>query len=142
MIQKAQRVTHGTVRRFGHIPDRLIFHIHLLCHHQLLKSGRNRLDTDPLKVIMLAPRENRNGYLVHLRGCQYKDDILRRLLQRLQERIKSAYGKHMHLVYDVDLIPALRRAVRHLLPDLPDVIHTIVGSSVNLNHIHRRPRRD
>src|SRR5699024_2415318 len=43
----------------------------------------------------------------------------------------------MHLVDDIYLIFALNRRVLYLLPDLPDVVHTVVGSGVNLKDIQR-----
>ena len=42
----------------------------------------------------------------------------------------------MHLVYDIDFIFSFGRPVLHFFPDLADVIHTIVGCRVNLDHIH------
>ena len=42
----------------------------------------------------------------------------------------------MNLVDDIDLIPALRRAVRNFLPNLPNIVHTIVRCRVNLYDIH------
>ena len=42
----------------------------------------------------------------------------------------------MHLVDNVDLVPSLCRAVRHLLTDFSDIIDTVVGRCVDLDHIH------
>ena len=41
----------------------------------------------------------------------------------------------MHLVNDIDLIPALRGPVGHFLPNLTDIVHAIIRSRVNLNYI-------
>ena len=90
---------------------------------------------------MLAPGQDRDRYLVDLCCRQDKDHILRRFLQSFQQCIKCSYRQHMHLVDDIDFIPALCRTVRHLLTDLSDIIDTVVGGRVDLDHIHGRAGR-
>ena len=48
----------------------------------------------------------------------------------------------MHLIYNVYFVPPLCRTVGDLLPYLTDIVHTVVGRRVNLDHIHRRACRD
>ena len=43
----------------------------------------------------------------------------------------------MHFINDVHLVSALRRRVLHLVPNLADIIHTVVGGRINLDDIHR-----
>ena len=42
----------------------------------------------------------------------------------------------MNLVNDVDAVAPIRRRVLHLLPDIADIFHTIVGCRIDLDHIH------
>ena len=42
----------------------------------------------------------------------------------------------MHLVDDVNLVFPLCRTVGYLLADLTDIVNTIVGCGINLDHIH------
>ena len=42
----------------------------------------------------------------------------------------------MHLIDDIHLISSLRRTVGYLFPDLTDIVHTVVGSRIDLNDVH------
>ena len=79
---------------------------------------------------------------MNLRRCQYKNQIRRRLLQRLQERIKCTRGKHMHFVDNIYFIPALGRRILNLFDHLADIIHFIIGCRIHLHHVHGIPRSD
>jgi len=46
------------------------------------------------EIIPLTSRKNRNRYLMGFRGCQYKNDIGRRLFQGLQQCVKGSDGEH------------------------------------------------
>ena len=48
----------------------------------------------------------------------------------------------MHLVDDVDLVFSLRRRIGYLVDDLTDIVHTVVGSRIDLNNIHAGSRRN
>ena len=47
----------------------------------------------------------------------------------------------MHLVDDIHLVFSFRRGIGHLVHDLADVVHAVVGSRVDLDHIHAGSRR-
>src|SRR5699024_9251082 len=42
----------------------------------------------------------------------------------------------MNLIDNVYFITPFCGSVSHLFPDLPDIVHAIIGSSVDLDHIH------
>ena len=48
----------------------------------------------------------------------------------------------MHLVNDVDLVFSLGRTIRDFLPDLTDIVNTIIGRRINLYHVHGSSCRD
>ena len=48
----------------------------------------------------------------------------------------------MHLVDDVDLVFSLRWGIGYLVDDLTDIVHTVVGSSIDLDDIHAGSRRN
>ena len=142
LIQQAQRVAHGAIRSLGNIAERLFLHLHLLFFHQFPQSLRNRLNRNPAEIIPLAAGKNRNRYLMHLSSRQNENHIGGGLFQRLQQRIKRTDGEHMHLVNDIDLKSALRRRIGHLIHNLTNIVHTVVGGGINLNHIHADARRN
>ena len=48
----------------------------------------------------------------------------------------------MHLIDDIDAVPAFCRRVLHLFPDITDIFHTVVGRSIDLHYIQGRTRSD
>ena len=45
----------------------------------------------------------------------------------------------MYLVDDVNLVFSLRGAILHLLTDLADVVHAVVGGRIDLDDVHGDP---
>ena len=70
-----------------------------------------------------------------LRGGQDKDHIGRRLLQRLKQGVEGAGGQHVHLIDDIDPVLSFGGRILDLVPDLPDVLHAVIGGRVDLHHI-------
>ena len=79
---------------------------------------------------------------MYLRGGQNKDHIGRRFLQGLKQRVEGSYGKHMDLIDDIDPVTALCGRILNLFPDIPDILHAVVGGRVNLHHIHGGTREN
>ena len=48
----------------------------------------------------------------------------------------------MHLIDDIHLVFSLCRTVGNLLPDLTDVVDTVVGCRIDLDHVHGCSRLD
>ena len=42
----------------------------------------------------------------------------------------------MHLVHDIHPLPDLRGGIHRVIPQVPDVVHAIVGGGINFQHIH------
>ncbi len=48
----------------------------------------------------------------------------------------------MHFIDDIDLVFSFRGRIGDLLPDLPDIVHAVVGRRIDLNDIHGRAGRN
>ena len=48
----------------------------------------------------------------------------------------------MNLVDDVNAVFSIGRRILNLVPDLTDIVHTVIGGCINLHHIDRISRRD
>ena len=142
LIQQAQSVSHGAVRRPGDVAQRPFLHLLPFLFHQLPHPVRDGFNGNPLEIIPLAAGQNGDRYFVHLRGRQNENHVRGRFFQGFQQRIERSYGEHMHLVDDVNLIFSLCRRVGHLIHNFPDVVHTVVGCRVDFNHVHAGARRD
>ena len=64
-------------------------------------------------------------------------DMGGRLFKGLQQGIKGARGEHVHFVNDEYLETAAGRKILDRITQVPDVIHTGIGSAVDFKNIHR-----
>ena len=81
-------------------------------------------------------------HLVELGRAEDEDEVRRRLLDQLQERVPRGVGELVRLVEDVDLEAALDRLEDDVLADLADVVDPALARGVHLDHVERRPARD
>ena len=137
LIQQTECITHRSVCRLCDIAKCFFFHFYLFCLHQITHTVCNCLNADSLEIIVLTSGKNRNWDFMHFCRRQNKNNILRRLLKCLKQCVKCSDGKHMHLVNNVYFILTFCRSICHFLPDLTDIINTIVRCSIDLDHIHR-----
>ncbi|MPN08895.1 hypothetical protein SDC9_156183 [bioreactor metagenome] len=63
---------------------------------------------------------------MNLGGRQNKDNMLRRFFEYFEQRVKGAGGKHVNLVDDIDAVLGNRRRENRLIPQITDIIHTVV----------------
>ena len=95
------------------------------------------------KIVSLAARNNRRQNLLRLRRRQNEFHMLRRLLQRLEQRIERLLRKHVHFIDDVDFEPAARRPILRMIQNhFARLVHLSVRRRVNLQNIHVIPARD
>jgi hypothetical protein len=72
---------------------------------------------------------------VKLGGREDEDDVGRRLLDGLEQRVEGAVREHVHLVDDIHLVaPAVGRE-EHFILDLTDVIDRCVRGAVYFDHV-------
>ena len=73
---------------------------------------------------------------------QNKDNVRGRLFQGFEQRVKGAVGEHMHLVHDIHTVFQRRRGIYHLVADITDVFHAVVGRRIHFENVGRRTRID
>jgi hypothetical protein len=111
--EERQRIPQAPVSRPGEEPEGV--RLHRVRRDLLLREdppqGLADLDArDRPEVESLAAGQDRRRQAPRLRGRQHEDDVRRRLLQRLEERVEGRLGQHVDLVDDVDLAPPLAGA--------------------------------
>ena len=138
LFHQTQGISGGPVRRPGYIAQRFILCLDPFFFRQVLQMGEQSLAADPPEIIPLASGQHCDRNFMDFRGRQYKNHIGRRLLQSLQQSVERSRRQHVHLVNDVYAVFAFCGRIAHLIPDLSDIIHAIIGRGVNLYHVHRR----
>ena len=81
------------------------------------------------------------GDLVRLGGGEEELDVLRRLLQRLQQGVERPGGEHVDLVDVIDLESGAAGPQSGVLPQLADGLDAVVAGPVDLDHVHVLPGR-
>ena len=134
-VQDRPGVAHAALRRARDAGKRRLLSRDpaLLKRHAQPRDDLVRGNT--AKVKALAAGEDRRRELLRLRRRQNEDDVGGRLLQRLEQRVERALGKHVHLVDDVDAVAARLRRILHLLAQVADLVHAVVARRVDLQDV-------
>ncbi len=91
---------------------------------------------DPAQVEALAARQHRDRHFSDFGGGEHEFGVLRRLLQRLQERVERRGREHVDFVDDVDLVARAGRRIAHAVVDLAHVVDAGMRGGVHLQHVH------
>ena len=106
------------------------------------KHSRQLTESWTLEAEGLTARADGREHLREIRRAEDEDEVRRRLLDQLQERVEGGVGELMRLVEDVDLVAPLDRLEDHVVADLADVVDPALGRRVHLDDVERRARRD
>ena len=87
---------------------------------------------DPAQVEALAARQDGHRHLADLGGGEDEDDVLRRLLEGLEQAVEGLPREHVHLVDDVDLLAASLRRDADGLAQVADVFDLVVRGGIDL----------
>ena len=89
-----------------------------------------------LQIKALAARQNRDRYFTNLGGGEDEFHMRRRLFQSFQQRVESAFRKHVHFVDDINFIARLHGRITHAIDNLAHVINASVGCGIHLDHVN------
>ena len=137
LVQKTQRVAQRAV---GNVREQLRTvrpEVDALLLRDVVQPSHDLARQNAAERKALAARENGRGHLVQLGRRQNEHQVLRRLLQNFQQRVKRRDGEHVHLVDDVHTLFHLRGGVDGLVPQRTDVVHAGVRGGVELHHIEK-----
>src|SRR5260370_34956441 len=85
---------------------------------------------------MLRARADRINQILRLRGGHNEDHFVRRLLERLQQRVGSLVGEHVRFVEDDDLVAPAYRRITHHIAQLTNLANASLGGGIALETIH------
>ncbi len=134
-IQDGEGVTHGAVRQTADEFGSVGVQVDLLFPCYIKQPPGNVRGGNALKIIALAAGQDGGRDFLHLGGGEDEDDVFRGFLHGFEQGVESRGGQHVHLVDDIDLVLAHGGQVGGLIPQVADVIHAVVGGSVDLGNI-------
>ena len=95
----------------------------------------NLVGSQSLEAVALTAGEYGCGHLVELGGCEYKGQMLGRLLENFQQCVERGSREHVHLIDDIHALFDGNRGKHRFLAELTDIVNTVIGSRVNLNNV-------
>ena len=109
LLQRGKRVAHAALGMACHDGKRLVVVVEALLLAHVCQAALDILVTDAVEIEALAAREDCLQNLLRVGGAQHKDHVRRRLLERLEQRVKRRRREHVDLVDDIDLVLAAHR---------------------------------
>ena len=137
LIERALRVAHAAVAGARQQRQRRVVDLDLLGVGDRLELVGDLLDADRLELEHLRPRLDRRRHFLELRRRHHEDDVRRRLLDRLEERVEGLRREPVDFVDDEDLVAvADRRDAEAGDDDVADLVDLGVGGGVDLEDVH------
>ena len=137
LLQNAEAVPHGSVGFLRHQCQGIPGDVHLFSPADSLHSFDQVVLGHPAEIQSHAPGTDGLPHLLRIGGGQDENHMCRRFFQGFQEGVLRTGGKHVHLVDDVDLVPAHHRRIVHPVDQVPYIIHTVVGCGIHLDDIQK-----
>ena len=133
LLQCGERVAHAALGMACHDGKRLVIVIEALLLAHVCQAMLDILVSDAVEIEALAAREDGLQNLLRVGGAQHKDHVRRRLLERLEQRVKRRRREHVDLVDDIDLVLATHRGKVNGVDDLlAHVVHAGTACGIEL----------
>ena len=142
LVHDAQRIAHRTVARLCQQAQRRFIRFDPLVLRDATQLTEDVGQLDRMKAEVLAARAYRLRNVLGLRGRHHEDDMIGRLLERLQQRVERGIGDLVRLVEQVDLVAIARGPVARGVAQLADLVDAAIGGRVNFDDVDRVARAD
>ncbi len=135
LVEDGLGVPHAPLRRLGDGEKRLLGQGYLFGGDDLFELRDDLGARQAGEIEPLTARQDGRQDLIRL--CRRKDELheVRRLLERLQERVEGLGREHVDLVDDVDLALAGEGRELDILAQGPDLVDAPVRGPVDLDHV-------
>ena len=84
---------------------------------------------------MVGARADGRQHLLRFGGREHEDQVVRRLLDDLQQRVEARRGHHVRFVDDEDAVARLRRGVERAVAQLAGVVDAAVAGRVEFDDV-------
>ncbi len=142
LVERRDRVAERATCRPRHERERRVGNVHLFAVRNPAQQLQQVRQPRPLEDERLTARAHGQKHLLELRRAEDEEEVGRRLLDKLQERVPGGVGELVRLVEDVDLVLALDGLEHDAVADLANVVDPPLRGRVHLDHVERRPVRD
>ena len=137
LVKDGQGVTHGAVSLLGDDVERCWLGLDVFLFTYILQLLHDIGHGDASEVVDLTARQDGGNDFLFLGGSKNENGIFRRFLKRLEEGVECRLREHVHLIDDEDAVTAGLRRDTHLLGQVADVVHAVVGGGIQLVDVVR-----
>ena len=130
LVEDREGVAHRSVGLLGDHVEGLVVDLYVFFRGYIPEIQDHVRDRDPVEVVCLAAGQDRRENLVLLCCGENEYGVCRRLLKSLEEGVEGGRREHVHLIDDIDAVLADLRGDLHLVHQVLDVLHTVVGRGV------------
>ena len=142
LVEQAHRIAQTAVCQPRQKRSRIRLELDALLIGDIIQTAHDILRHDAPEGEALAARQDRSRHLMQLRRRQNEQQVLRRLLDDLEQGVERAQREHMHLVDDIHALFDLRRGIDGVVAQSTDAVHAVIRGGVDLQHVHARARID
>ena len=135
LVQQGQRIARGTTARLNDHGVYGVLDMHALGRDGALQQALHGRRGQQAEGIVVGTRANGADNFLRLRGREDENDVLRRLLHYLEQRVSAGGRNHMRLVDDEDAVARFGRCIVGAIAQLAHVFHAIMRGGVKLRHV-------
>ena len=135
LVKDGQGITRRTPASLDDHGVHGVIHVDVLRGHGALQQPLHRRRGQQTEGIVVGTRADGADDLLRLRRGEDEDDVLRRLLDNLEQGIRTGGRNHVGLIDDEDAVARLRRRVVGAVTQLAHILHTVVGGGVELRDV-------
>ncbi|SHW80470.1 Uncharacterised protein [Mycobacteroides abscessus subsp. abscessus] len=135
LVEHRQRVTRRTTTGADDQGVHRVVDADVLLGADLLQQAAHGLRRQQPERVVMGTRPDGRQHLLRLGGGEHEDQVLRRLLDDLEQRVETGVGHHVRFVDDEDAVPRLRRRVERAVPELTGVVDTTVAGGVEFDDV-------
>ena len=132
LVEQAHRIAQTAVCQPRQKRSRIRLELDALLIGDIIQSAHDILRHDAPEGEALAARQDRGRHLMQLRRRQNEQQVLRRLLDDLEQGVERAQREHMHLVDDIHTLFDLRRGIDGVVAQGADAVHAVIRGGVDL----------
>ena len=137
LVKRGFRVAHPAVGAAGDGKQRGLVNLHLFQPGDVRQVFDNERGGDAAQVKSLAAGKDGGQHFLRVGGGEQELHMRGRLLEGLEQRVKSRRGEHVNFVNDVDFVRSGGRRVFAGLAEFAHLFHAVVAGPVDLDHIER-----
>ncbi len=138
LVERRHRVAERAARGARDQRERRVLRLDALAVRDAAQERDEVGQPRSLEDERLAARPHRREHLLQLGRAEDEDEVGRRLLDELEQRLPRGVGELVRLVEDVDLVPPLDRLEDDALADLADVVDPALRGGIHLDDVERR----